>query len=365
MRVLTVNTGSTSVRLAVYQCADDAPRSVKSLRVEAGDDQAQVVLEDFLNSLDEILPDGVAHRVVHGGENLVNPARVDDPDGTVRAEIQRLTSLAPLHNARALRWMSACDVVVPGVPQVAVFDTAWYASLPEVARHYALSRELVDRLALRRFGFHGIAHQAMVRTVLAGHANPDSVRVISLQLGGGCSLTASRGGKAVDTTMGFSPLEGLVMASRSGDVDPGLVTWLCSHGMSPAEVDALLNQQSGLLGMAGSADLGELLKRDDGEARLAVDLYVYRARKALGAALVLLGGADIIVFGGGVGEHLPEVRARILADLDWAGIRLDSPANETARGGAALLSEPGSPVVVRVVEVDEGAILAEAACAAA
>lgn len=363
MRTLTINTGSTSVRLGLYQVlieSDAPPRALHALRSEASDGASVAVLESFLAGQD--WPDAVVHRVVHGGDTLVRPTRVDDVDGTARAEIQRWASLAPLHNTRALHWMGAADTVLPGVPQVAVFDTAFYADLPAVARAYALPAGLVERYGLRRYGFHGLAHQAMVTAVLSGHPQVSTARIISLQLGGGCSLTASRGGRPVDTTMGFSPLEGLMMATRSGDVDPGLITWLCQHaGLSPSDVETLLNQQSGLLGVAGSAHLRDLLNRDDPAAQLAIDLYVHRIRKALGAAVITLGGVDAIVFGGGVGEHAPTIRARILADLDWLGIVLDPFANAAAQGGDARISATDSAVILQVVSVDEGAVQAAAA----
>ena len=247
------------------------------------------------------------------------------------------------------------------VPQVAVFDTAFYARLPAVAATYALPRELAARHGLRRYGFHGLAHQALwsrwreLRPDVA-----DGGRLISFQLGAGCSVTAVERGAARDTSMGFSPLEGLVMATRSGDIDPALVTYLQRvEDLSAEESERLLNERSGLLGISGvSGDMRKLLAADDPHARLAVELYCYRARKYLGAYMAVLGGADAILFGGGVGENAAGVRARILAGFEWAGIRLDAAENSAAAGREGRLSAVDSRMDAWVIPVDEARILA-------
>lgn len=357
MGLLVVNTGSSSVRLALYAREGGVLRLLTAQHY-SGEAQPENILREFLGS-ERV--DGVAHRVVHGGEKLSAPCVID---ADVEAEIERLTSLAPLHNPRALAWVRACRALLgTEVMQVAVFDTGFYAALPEVARSYALPQQLVQRLGLRRYGFHGIAHQAMWRRWR--HLRPGIAtggRVISLQLGAGCSITAVGDGAPQDTSMGFSPLEGLVMATRSGDLDPGVLLYLLRAGsMTVDELDRLLNQESGLLGMAGEDDMRQLLDSAEPAAQLALTLYCYRARKYIGAYLAVLGGADAILFGGGVGEHAPEIRERILAGLEWAGIILDRERNHAAVGSEACISRGDSPVAVWAIAVDESQLLAEAA----
>ena len=316
-------------------------------------------LADFLAGRPR--PDAVAHRVVHGGERLVRPVRVDAP---IRTEIERLVELAPQHNPQALAWMRACDELLgPTVSQVAVFDTAFYAELPGVARTYALPRELVAAQGLRRYGFHGLAHRALWQRWQALQPQPGGRgRVISLQLGGGCSITAVANGRPLDTSMGFSPLEGLVMATRCGDLDLGVVLALLRGGATPAELETLLNERCGLLGVSGSSgDMRALLASAEPAARLAVDLYCYRARKYIGAYLAVLGGADAILFGGGVGENAPAVRAQILNGLEWAGIAVDAARNAAARGSEGCISPDGSPITAWVIPVDEARVLADEA----
>ncbi|MBI3054929.1 MAG: acetate/propionate family kinase [Betaproteobacteria bacterium] len=364
MFVLTVNTGSSSVRLALYA------REAKDLRAcghahyesDAGDPRAR--LQAFLDRHAGERPRLVAHRVVHGGAHLTSTRRID---AEVEAEIERLAPLAPLHNPVALAWIRVCrEALGTHISQVAVFDTAFYAQLPEVAATYALPRELSARHRLRRYGFHGLAHQALWSRWR--ELRPDvsaGGRVISFHLGAGCSVTAIDRGRALDTSMGFSPLEGLMMATRSGDVDPGLVTFLQRvEGMSAPDVEQLLNERSGLLGVSGtSGDMRQLLGTDDPHARLAVQLYCYRARKYLGAYLTVLGGADAILFGGGVGENAAAVRAGILEGLDWAGIRLDAAANAATTGREGRISAADSRIEAWVIPVDEARILAREALA--
>jgi len=364
MTVLTVNTGSSSVRFAVFGAEDGALYPLASRHAQPGAGPAHAVLRDFLADAGNGTVGAVAHRVVHGGERLVRPCAID---ADVEAEIERLIPLAPLHNAPALEWIRATRAVLgPGIPQVAVFDTAFYASLPEVARRYAVPRRLAAKHGLKRYGFHGLAHEAMWRRWHALHPEKnEGGRVISLQLGAGCSITAVRDGRAVDTSMGFSPLEGLVMATRAGDVDPGLLLHLQrAEGMAPERLERLLNEESGLLGLSGaSADMRALLEADDKDARLAVEVYCHRARKYIGAFLAVLRGAEAILFGGGVGEHAPEVRAKILADLEWAGIVLDAERNRAAVGRETSIGAPLGKTEIWVIPVDEAAILAREAVA--
>lgn len=358
MAILTVNAGSSSVRLAAFTAAGEVLTSLGSERFEAGR-TPRTLLPVFLERHRIASVSLVAHRVVHGGARFVAPELITP---SVEAEIDRLSSLAPLHNPPALAWIRECrSVVGERTPQVAVFDTAFYARLPPVATHYALPPALCERHGIRRYGFHGLAHQAMFHRWRALRRDlREGGRLISLQLGAGCSITAVSQGEAQDTSMGFSPLEGLVMATRSGDVDPGLFAYLNrATGMGAAEFDTLLNTQSGLLGVSGvSGDMREVLDSAEPAARLAADLYCYRARKYVGAYMAVLGGADGIVFGGGVGENAPAVRAKILAGLAWCGVEIDLQANDDTRGAEARISTASSRVDVWVIPVEEAAVLA-------
>lgn len=356
MQILIVNTGSASIKLATYALSGGSPQHLHSARYAPAEGSPEALLNAYLSESPP--PDAVCHRVVHGGAALVAPARLT-PE--LREQIRALAALAPLHNPVALRWVEAAAELLPAAPMVAVFDTAFYAELPPRAATYALPRALAAELGLRRYGFHGIAHRAMWERWCA--LRPDlerGGRLISIQLGGGCSITAVHEGRPLDTSMGFSPVEGLVMATRSGDLDPGIVTYLMRRrGLSPEAVDELLNEDSGLLGLAGSGDMRTLLDSDDPACRLAVAVYCYRVRKYVGAYLAVLGGTDGIAFGGGVGEHAAPVRRAILDGMQWCGIALsdtDPPAGEEARIGHAAAA-----VDVRVIPVDEAAILAREA----
>lgn len=354
--ILTVNAGSSSLRLALFH-TNAVLTPIATERLESIESDATTRLRDFLGSRASDIV-AVAHRVVHGGDRLTAPCRID---ADVEAEITRLAPLAPLHNPKALAWIRATRAVVADAAQVAVFDTAFYAALPERARRYALPAALSPVNV--RYGFHGIAHEAMWRRWWTQHRDSADARVISFQLGAGCSVTAQRGGRPVDTSMGFSPLEGLMMATRAGDVDAGLLLHLLRQmRMTPDRLETLLNKESGLLGVSGaSADMRALLESDDPAARFAVELYVYRARKYLGAYLAVLGGADAILIGGGVGEHAPAIRARLLSGMEWAGIALDSQRNPAATAGDHRISADDSRVEVWSLAVDEASALARAA----
>ncbi|MEW6332191.1 MAG: acetate/propionate family kinase [Pseudomonadota bacterium] len=362
-KILTVNAGSSSLRLAAFVATDGGLSRLASGHFSGLRNGLVQILRDFLkeHGIGEVAV--VAHRVVHGGARF-RASRLLDRE--TELEIERLIPLAPLHNPPALAGVRACRTLF-GVelPQVAVFDTAFYADLPEAARTYAIPHDLASKHGLRRYGFHGIAHQAQWRRWR--ELRPDireGGRVISLQLGAGCSMTAVERGVARDTSMGFSPLEGLMMATRGGDVDPGVITWLQRRELfSPEVVERLLYYNCGLQGVAGESDMRRLLARDDVDARLAIEMYCYRARKYLGAYLAVLGGAEAILFGGGVAENAPPIREGILADMEWAGIMLDAQANRATVGTEARISRPQSRVEVWVIPVDEATILAQEAVA--
>jgi acetate kinase len=363
MTVLTVNSGSTSVRLALYETGAGGTLTRTAVEHHAGTAcRPQEVLGALAARLGGA-PRAIAHRVVHGGTRFVQPVRID---ASVIEAIEALSPLAPLHNPPALRWIAAARARWPATAQVAVFDTAFFAALPRVAAEYALPARLGVAQGVRRYGFHGLAHQAMWQAWCRLHPDlPQGGRLITLQLGGGCSITAIDRGRPLDTSMGFSPLEGLVMATRSGDVDAAVVPYLAGRlSISAEEVVAQLNGDAGLAGLSGTdSNPAELLADASPQAQFAVELYCYRIRKYLGAYLAVLGGCDGIAFGGGVGEHVPGVRARALAGLGWAGIALDAALNERARGGDARIGRTDAAVRVHVVAVDEETTLAQAAAA--
>jgi len=362
MKLLTVNVGSSSVRLSAFSMEHGEQRRVATYHGAQDPSKANAVLSEVLSDWNLDSFDAVVHRIVHGGRTLVKPCLLD---AGIEAQMLDLAELAPLHQPAALAWIKACrEALGESVPQVAVFDTAFFAELPEVAASYALPRALCAKYGVRRYGFHGLAHQNMWRQWCLLHKRTEGDgRLITLQLGSGCSMAAIKHGQPLDTSMGFSPLEGLVMATRSGDIDPGLLTFLQrNEGLTAVQLEQLLNEQSGLLGLSGtSGDMHRLMMSDDANARLAVAAFCYRARKYLGAYFAVLGGADAIVFGGGIGEHAAAIRRNILTGMEWCGIKLDDQANDATVGHGGRISANDSAVEVWVVQVDEAEILASEA----
>ena len=344
MEILTVNVGSSSIKLDRFDGRTTPPRHIAALRPSP----ASAPLADLPT------PGLIVHRVVHGGP-LAQPVRID---AAIEAQIEACAPMAPLHNPPALAMIRACrQRFGDAVTQVAAFDTAFFADLPAAAQAYALPRDLIETHGIRRYGFHGLAHQALWRA-WQEHTGRDG-RIVTLQLGAGCSAAAIADGKPLDTSMGFTPLEGLVMATRGGDLDPGLLLHLLrTGGLDAAQLERLLTEQSGLLGLAGSADMRALLVDPSPAAAHAIDVYCQRVRKYIGAYAAVLGGVDGIVLGGGVGEHAPDVRAGILTGMQWLGIRLDAAANAAATGPASPISAAGSPCAVWVFSVDEATELA-------
>ncbi|MFN9087595.1 MAG: acetate/propionate family kinase [Gemmatimonadaceae bacterium] len=306
----------------------------------------------------------VGHRVVHGGEAFRASVRIDD---TVLRRIEDNVELAPLHNPHNLRGIEAARAALgSGVPQVAVFDTAFHQTLPEHAYLYAIPYPLYRRHRIRRYGFHGTSHRSIAYRFrkLTGRSKRD-VRIVTLHLGNGCSACAIRGGESIDTSMGFTPLEGLVMGTRSGDIDAALLDYIAAkEGLSLPQVEALLNNQSWLLGVSGlTNDMRDLLAEanelQDRRARLAITMFCYRVRKYVGAYLAALGGADAIVFAGGVGENSAEIRGRVCEDLEWAGLTVDATANAALVGGReGRFSAEGSRLEAWVVPTDEELLIA-------
>ncbi len=307
--------------------------------------------------------EAVGHRVVHGGERFTQSVRVDDD---VWRALESLIELAPLHNPHNLRGISAARAALgPAVPQVAVFDTAFHQSLPETAYIYAIPYQLYRRYRVRRYGFHGTSHRYIAYRYrqLTSRTREDT-KIITLHLGNGASACAIDGGRSVDTSMGFTPLEGLVMGTRSGDVDPAIHDFISvKEGMSLHEVDAMLNKHSGMLGVSGlTADMRELLAEEaengDRRARLAIDLFCYRIKKYLGAYLAAMNGADAVVFSGGIGENSVEIRRRICEGLSWLGVQLDGTRNASLVGGEGRIDAEGSRVQLWVIPTNEELLIA-------
>jgi acetate kinase len=355
LRVLVVNAGSSSLKLAMV----DADRTVASTTAERWEGEGHLEpITAFLERLDRV--DAVGHRVVHGGPRLTEPVLVD---ADVLAYLESIEDLAALHNPRALAGIRAVRGLLPGVPTVACFDTAFHAHLPPAARTYALPREWNARWGLRRYGFHGLSHAYAVRrgAELIGR-DLTGLRVVSCHLGAGASVAAVRGGASIDTTMGFTPLEGLVMATRSGSVDPGLVLWLLLHGgQTPADLSAALDHESGLKGLSGtSGDLRDVLaarSTGDIDAGLAFDVFVHRLRREIGAMTASTGGIDLLVMTGGIGEHAPLVRTLVAESLSHLGIALDDALNAVTTSDRDI-SQPGAVVRTVVVTASEASEIA-------
>ena len=351
IRILVVNAGSSSLKLRVLD-AGDAVTGSADLPAPRGATDAAAVAE-AIRELGRV--DAVGHRIVHGGTAFSHPVRLD---ASVIGRLEALTDLAPLHQPKSLAAMAAVSAVLPDVPAVGCFDTAFHATLPAAASTYAIPPEWRKRWDLRRFGFHGLSHAYAARraTELLGRS-AEGLRLVTCHLGAGASLAAIADGRSVDTTMGFTPLEGIVMATRSGSVDPGLVLWLLEHvGMPPAELAATLEHRSGLLGLAGTADMRTIIataEAGDPESRLALDVYVHRLRAAIAAMAASLGGLDALLFTGGVGERSPVVRGLAAAGLGFLGVDLDPECNAASEPEDREIGAAGARVRTLVVSARE------------
>lgn len=357
--VFVLNAGSSSVK---YQLRDVATGEiavrgvVERIGLEGGDapDHATAV-DRILDDLGDRPVDAVGHRVVHGGERFHRATVIDDD---VVEAIERLQPLAPLHNPPAVAGIRAARRALPAVPQAAVFDTAFHATLPRAASTYAIDAELAERWAVRRYGFHGTSYRFVSRRAAEALGRPvEELRMVILHLGNGASAAAISGGRSVDTSMGLTPLEGLVMGTRSGDVDPAVLLYLARNaGLGIDDLDDLLNRRSGLLGLSGRSDMRDVVAAaadGDDRARVALDVYLHRVRHYIGAYAATLGGMDALVFTAGVGENSADVRAGAVRGLEFLGIRVDDAANAAPGSGVRRISPPGEPVAVLVVPTDE------------
>jgi acetate kinase len=379
--ILVINAGSSSVKFSVFDTAADGSLAAgahgqvegiaASARFAVSDAQGRGLSEQKLSGNDHraaiaaILDwfaaerggeagfAGVGHRVVHGGSEFVQPVLIDEH---VIVALEALVPLAPLHQPHHIEAIRAIAAAAPDVPQVACFDTSFHRCEPAVAQHFALPRSLTAK-GVRRYGFHGISYEYIVSVLPRIAPGCADGKLVVAHLGNGASLCAIEHGRSVATTMGLTPVDGLVMGTRTGLLDPGAILYLLQHErMTIDEVQTLIYEQSGLLGVSGvSSDMRELLASDRAEAREAVDLFVYRICRELGSMTAALGGIDGVVFTGGIGEHAAEIRARVCRGAQWLGIALDATANEA---GGPRISLPGSKVSAWVIPTDENLMVA-------
>lgn len=371
--ILCLNVGSSSLKFALFEFTAAAeqrlaegeverigrPGSHLRLRTQAGEQPQnegdfashEAALTAVFAALAELpAPAALGHRLVHGGPHHARPERIDE---ALLASLRAVVPFAPLHLPTALTVIQLVAERYPELPQVACFDTAFHAALPEVARRLPLPQELADQ-GLRRYGFHGLSYDYLVSRLGAASLG----RAVLLHLGSGASMAAVRDGQPVDTTMGLTPTGGFMMGTRTGDLDPGVLLYLLNHGYDARRLAQLVDKESGLLGVSGqTGDMRLLLERraSDPRAALAVEMFVYQLRKSVGALVAALGGLDTLVFTGGIGEHAAAVRAQCCAGLDYLGIRIDPALNAAA---ASIISPPGSACTVRVVPTDEALMIA-------
>lgn len=391
-RVLVINSGSSSLKFQLVTpetgevhasgIVERIGQSTGSASIEAGGSETSLetevpdhveamrVVERLFSEVDIALQDdriiAVGHRVVQGGARFAEPTLIDS---WVREQIEDLGALAPLHNYAAVDGIDGARALLPHVPHVAVFDTAFFTALPAASATYALNREIAAEYRIRRYGAHGTSHRYVSETVSALLAargrDVSDLRQIVLHLGNGASASAVRGGRPIDTSMGLTPLEGLVMGTRTGDIDPSVYVHLQRQGnLSPAEVDTILNKRSGMQGLCGMSDFRDIeaaVEAGDDQAALALDVYVHRLRKYIGSYAFALGGIDAITFTAGIGENAALVRRRALEGLESFGIVLDEDANAVRSKEARLVSAPDSAVAVLVVPTDEERAIARQA----
>ena len=379
--ILIINAGSSSIKFSVFDTAADrslgagAHGQVSGIgstpRIEVADapgrelfDQPAAItdhqgaiaaIQDWFAAHigDEARFAGIGHRIVHGGMTYSEPVLIDD---VVIAALEALVPLAPLHQPHHIAAIRAFKAASPNVPQVACFDTAFHRVQPPLAQQFALPREITAK-GVRRYGFHGLSYEYIVSALPQFAPACSRGKLVVAHLGNGASLCAIEDGRSIATTMGFTPVDGLMMGTRTGVLDPGVILFLLQHeGMDAAAIETLIYERSGLIGVSGeSSDMSNLLASSSPAAREAVDLFTYRIRRELGSLAAALGGLDALVFTGGIGEHAAEIRARVCGDAHWLGVRLDEPANA---GGGPCISVPGSPVSAWVVPTDENLMVA-------
>ncbi|OBF92874.1 acetate kinase [Mycobacterium sp. 852002-51163_SCH5372311] len=364
--VLVINSGSSSLKFQLVEPASGRSRA-GGLVERIGEESSPVADHDaaLRRAFDELADAGfelktvdlaaVGHRVVHGGKRFYRPTLLDD---AVVSELEELSELAPLHNPPALKGIDVARKLLPNIPHIAVFDTAFFHDLPPAAATYAIDRELAERSEIRRYGFHGTSHEYVSQQAADFVGKPlDSLNQIVLHLGNGASASAIAGGRPVETSMGLTPLEGLVMGTRSGDIDAGVYSYLWRTAkMGVDEIESMLNKRSGMLGLCGERDfrrIGEMIESGDGAAQLAYDVFIHRLRKYVGAYLAVLGHTDVVSFTAGIGENDAAVRWDALTGMEELGIVLDEDRNLSQERGARRISGDDSPIAVLVVPTNE------------
>lgn len=380
MIILTLNCGSSSIKFSVYETGDSERMLCRGQleRIGVSDSRMEIHINSTVEKSEPDLPDhetalhhllswldqqswsdqfsAVGHRVVHGGPRYQNHASVDD---AMLTELRRLQPFDPLHLPSEIRAIEILTNQRPGLTQIACFDTVFHAEIPEVARWYAIPASLAQE-GIHRYGFHGLSYEWIYQRLGAMEPATASQRIVIAHLGSGASMAAIRNGKCVDTTMGFTPLAGLVMGTRCGDIDPGVLLYLLAEkGMSVEHLSHLLNHESGLLGVSGiSSDVRELLAKMElnPDAKRALDVFHHQARRQFGALTATLGGLDVLVFTAGIGEHSPDVRREICSGLEYLGVQMDAERNNS---NEAIISREGSGVVVRVIPTDEERMLVQ------
>lgn len=359
-RVVVLNAGTATLKVAVFEIGSG--ELVEAHRLEGAWPERVDgfgLVRDALGAIEQPIM-AIGHRVVHGGDLFAEAVRIDR---AVERAIEELLPLAPLHNARALEAIRSARATLPEVPSFAVFDTAFHAHRPRASLFYALPEEVSGTLKLRRYGFHGIAHASLAESLAAAeHCDVGGTTAVTLQLGSGCSACAVQDGRSIETSMGYTPLEGLVMATRCGNIDPAIVLQMVRAGHAVDDIDAQLNRQSGLLALSGCSDMREIVAaeaRGEERARLAIDVFIHRIVLTAGAYFTLLDGRGALVFGGGIGTHSPEIRARIAAGLRAWDVDLDPRLN--AQNALGRISTPGARVVYVFLTNEEHLIAREVA----
>lgn len=385
MKILVINAGSSSLKYQLFDMPDENPRC-SGLVDRIGMDQSSITHKVFvdgqfktyqvdspildheaalkevtdllvdaekgvLSSMDEVI--AIGHRVVHGGETFSSTTLINE---AVKEEIKGLFSLAPLHNPPNYLGITVAERIFANARQVAVFDTAFHQSMPPRAYRYAIPKELYEEKGIRAYGFHGTSHQYVARQAAIYLEKPDA-KIITVHLGNGCSITAVKNGESIDHSMGLGPMGGLVMGTRSGDIDPSIIFHLIQErGFSPKEVNELLNKKSGMLGLCGLSDMRDVKKaiqEGDPDAILGYELYAYRIKKYIGAYIAALNGLDALIFTAGVGENDPDMRAAVCADMEFFGIQVDQSLNRARQSGMREINSPSSQIKVLVIPTNE------------
>ena len=389
MKVLVINAGSSSIKYQLYQMPEasviakgmverigedtsklthiyDSKKHTADVKAPDHQQGMQVILDTLVDNKIGVIKNiseitAVGHRVVHGAEEFTGSVIIDDK---VIASIEKFADLAPLHNPPNLTGIKASQKSLPDAIQVACFDTAFHTTIPQVAYMYALPNEIYEKYRIRRYGFHGTSHRYVARRYakIVGKGKHD-VNVITCHLGNGCSITAVKNGKSVDTSMGLTPLEGLVMGTRSGDFDPAILFYLADKGYDIKELNTMCNKQSGLLGISGKSNdmrnLSELAENGDARAKLAIDIFCYRIKKYIGAYAAVLGNLDAVIFTGGIGENAKDIREQICNDLQQIGITIDPQKNAETIAKEGQISTDKSKVALYVIPTDEEAAIAK------